>query len=85
MYDDAGAGRRCGELVVDAVDRFPVVHRVDEDLPCEQIAWQLAKAVRRDGEHDPVGVMDDRVGVRGSSAGGEDVHDQRDSFGRSRP
>jgi hypothetical protein len=43
------------------------------------------KSVRRDGQHDQVGVMDDRGGLTGASTGSEHVDDQRDAFGRSRP
>src|SRR5256885_179478 len=37
LYDDARAGRRCGEFLVDAIDRFPVVNGVDEDLAGEEV------------------------------------------------
>jgi hypothetical protein len=85
LYDHAGAVRRGGEFFVDAIDRFPVVHRVDEDLAGEQVAWQLAKAVRRNGEDDQVCMSDSLVGFNRVSAGSEHLDGQRDAIGSSRP
>ena len=71
------------ELRVVAVDGLPVVHRVDEDLAGEQIGWELAEAVRGDGEDDDVGVAYDLVGRRRARAGCEHVDRQRDVVGRA--
>ena len=81
LHDRARAVRGGGELWVGAVDGLPVVHRVDEDLAVEEVARELAKAVRRHGEDDDVGVADDLVGRDGAGAGGEDVDGQRDVIG----
>ena len=65
-----------------AVDGLRVVHGVDEDLAGEEVARELAEAVRGDGQDDDVRVADDLVGGYGARAGGEHVDRQRDVFGR---
>ena len=72
------------ELWVVAVDGLPVVHGVDEDLAGEQVAWELAEAVRGNGQDDDVGVAHDLVGRGCARAGGEHVDGQRDLVGRAR-
>jgi hypothetical protein len=84
LDDDARAVHRGGELVVVAVDGLPVVHRVDEDLAGEQITWQLAEAMHRDGQDDDVCVAHDLVGRGRAGAGSEHVDRQRDVVGRRR-
>ncbi len=83
LHDSAGSVRCGRQLWVVAVYGLPVVHGVDEDLAGEQIAWELAEAVRGNSQNDDVCVAYDRVGRRCSSAGGEHVDGERDSVGRA--
>ena len=84
LHDRAGAVRRGGQFGVVAVDGLPVVHRVDEDLAGEQVGWELAKAMRGDGQDDDVCVAHDLRGRCGARAGGEHVDGQRDFVGGAR-
>jgi hypothetical protein len=84
LHDHAGAVCCGRELAIFAVHRLPVVHRVDEDLAGEQIAWKLAEAMRGDGQDDDVRLADDLLGRRRSRAGGQHVDGQRDHVGRPR-
>jgi hypothetical protein len=36
LHDDARPGRRCREFLIDAIDRLPIVHRVNQDLPANR-------------------------------------------------
>src|SRR6266446_1123670 len=85
LDDDARAGWRRGEFLIDAVDFFPIVHRIDEDLAGEEVAWQLPEAVHRHGQDDEVRMTYDLVGRDGASAGRQHLDDQRDAIGSSRP
>ena len=58
LHDDARAHRRGCELLVDAVDVLPIVHRINQDLACEEIAWQLPESVHRHSQDDEVCVTD---------------------------
>ena len=62
------SGAAASSAVV-AVDRLPIVHRVDQDLAGEEVVRELAEAVRRDGQDDQVGVADD-VSVASARAPG---------------
>ena len=73
-----------GEFRVVAVDGRPVVRRVDQDLAGEEVGWELAEAVGRDGEDDDVGVAYDLVGRSRVCAGREHVDRERDVVGRAR-
>ena len=84
LHDHAGAVWCGRELRVVAVDGLPVVRGVDEDLAGEQIAWELAEAVRGDGEDDDVGVAYDVCGRGRARAWGEHVDRERDVVGRAR-
>jgi hypothetical protein len=84
LHDDARAVWCVSQFWVVAVHGLPVVHRVDQDLAREEVAWELAEAVRGDGEHDDVGVADDLVGRGRLRAGGEHVDGERDVVGRAR-
>jgi hypothetical protein len=76
------AGR---ELGVAAVDRRPVVHRVDDDPPREEVGIERAETMPGNGEDDQVSVADDLLGRRGTGARGEDLDRQRDVAGRAGP
>jgi hypothetical protein len=84
LHDRARAVSCGGQLRIVAVDGLPVVHRVDEDLAREEIARELAEAVRGDGEDDDAGVAYDLLVRCGVRARGEDVDRQRNVGGRSR-
>jgi hypothetical protein len=70
-YDDARATRRAGEI--DAIDRFPVVHRVDQDLAGEQVRRELPEATRGYRQGDDLGMADDPLGRNGTGTRGEDI------------
>src|ERR1700680_3452436 len=84
LYDDARARLRCREFLVDAVDLFPVVHRIDEDLAIEQIARNLTEPVHRDCEDEEVRDTNNIIHRHRASARREHVDDQRNAFSRSR-
>ena len=83
LHDRAGAVWCGRELWIVAVHGLPVVHRVDEDLAGEQIARELAEAVRGDGEDDDVGVAYDLVGRGRARAGASTSTVERDVVGRA--
>src|ERR1700688_1124663 len=84
LHDDARAHRRGGELLVDAVDLLPVVHRINDDLAVKEIAGKFSKAVHGDSQDDEVCETDDLIRRHRTSAGSEHVDDQRNAFARSR-
>jgi hypothetical protein len=45
-----------------------MIHRIDDDLASENIAWELSKAVRGDGQDDEVRMADDLRGGDRASA-----------------
>src|SRR5579859_7507576 len=71
LDDDARSGWRGSELVIDAIDRLPIVHRVDEDLAGKVIVWQLAEPVRGHGQDDEAGLTDDLGGGDGARRAGD--------------
>ena len=83
MHDRAGAVWCSRELWIVAVHGLPVVHRIDEDLAREQIAGELAEAVRGDGQDYDVGVAYDLGGRSCACAWGEHVDRERDAVGRA--
>jgi hypothetical protein len=83
LHDRAGAVWCGRELWVVAVHRLPVVHSVDEDLAGEEIAGELAEAVRGDCEDDDVRVAYDLGGRGRPRARGQDFDRQRDIVGRA--
>src|SRR4029079_18655384 len=83
LDDRARAARGVGQLGIVTVDGLPVVRRVDQNLAGEQLGRQLAEAVRRDGQHDDVGVAYDLLGRGRACAGRQYVDGQGDVLGRS--
>ena len=65
-----------------AVDGFPIVDRVDQDLAGEQVRRELPVSMSGYGQHDDVGVADYLLGRGGAGTRGEDVDGERDVVGR---
>jgi hypothetical protein len=69
---------RIGEIVAEAVDLPPVVHRIDDELAAKRFDRDLAVLAERQREQHDVALLRRLFGGDRDRAGGEDVRDEGD-------
>ncbi len=78
-HELAAGDERVGELVGEAVDLPPIVHRVDHELALKGSRGNHPVLAEREGEDDDVGPLGGIGRGRGSRSAAEDIDRHRDA------